>query len=72
LGVTGHGRKLSTPKTFGELISNLDEVSKLMAQGGAKLQTTSESRAEHSAIKEECNDLKLVNQELQDQIENMT
>jgi hypothetical protein len=64
LGVTGHGRKLSTPKTFGELISNLDEVSKLMMQGGAKLQTTSESRAELALIKEECTDLKLVNQEL--------
>ena len=43
-----------------------------MVQGGAKLQTTSESRAELAAIKEECTDFKLVNQELQDQIENMT
>lgn len=43
-----------------------------MMQGGAKLQTTSESRAELATIKEECNDLKLVNQELQDQIENIT
>ena len=63
---------MSTPKSFGDLIANLDEVSKLMMQGGAKLQTTSESRAELASIKEECTELKLVNQELQDQIENMT
>jgi regulator of replication initiation timing len=70
--VTGQGRKLGTPKSFGDLIANLDEVSKLMVQGGAKLQTTSESRAELAVMKEECTELRLVNQELQDQIENMT
>ena len=37
-----------------------------MMQGGAKLQTTSESRAELAIVKEECTDLKLMNQDLQD------